>query len=932
MPMSLYFRPIFVTAAVLCGVSLLTAPSQAFPPNTLAEALKQSTDRDRRRIPLLVLNPEQVRYSWQDNSIQRLHALYREENAKPPLADVLPSFRRQIVSCSSVQIVAPLNRITLNPYPGPPEEWARIGRERAARLLFTSLTPAQWATASSTGGIGLSDLQKKEQKAWFLSLVPDPFVVQEVQATEGGGYSITTGPPGEQKSVTLSPEQVRIRVVRSMSWWYRRGPNSGYNSYGGGENRPVGQKFWQQVNQSGETGAQQTAESYRDRLRDVVRIEKPNRLQKGDLPFNSAPLFGKNISLAGAKTVGDLVQRVAEATNIELYADRRLTGLPVTVIGAEDAVADAADIMKALCLATTGTIRKVTDPKKNETLYLLAGDHDPLMPSRLQLAEWAADVDAILSGEQTTFQETAMKGGVVGGIGFAADSEGQINDTVMKAAEERIVDPNRYQRNDSGFIPIPVSALPAAGQAKVRRDLERANEYSGSNEAPMDDKNVYAQFSVNTQLLVPGYGAFNGPNLTSLDSLLPRKPEQPTPTKTVPTDGPIPLPPALQQFATLKIAPKDDEDVEAASAWAKRRGFTGLFVRASLWDDAEKERLARFVTVGEKHGMKIYPVISLLRVPPVDSAQKEVPPHNLMRARNIFGESLREYAYRRKDAPALLTNKYEADQMAPLREVDWLDAQDETVQKAIAERLAQIAKVPGIAGLVWENVAAPGTASSGYSWSNGSIAARFAGFSDAMRVAFIRQENADPLDMPPYGNLGPYIDWSSGEASPFFGNDWELRERFRQYPAYRKDPMGIWKTEKPTGNDYDYASSAWNTLLRENSRAWVGAIRKAADLSPSLVLYIEAPAEVTGGALSPWTAPWPSSEPLLPMAMGKEALMPLPLRRESTSTTVRTGLSLRFNQMGRAAKSPYSGLVIDATALPVSDALSLLSPLSVVTK
>ncbi|MBC8134727.1 MAG: hypothetical protein H8F28_02435 [Fibrella sp.] len=925
------FRPFLITISALSGVFLLASTAHAFPPNDLAEAIKQSTDRDRRRIPLLVLNPEQTRMSWQDKSHLRLYELYREGNAKPPLTEVLPIFKRQIISCSSVQIIAPLQRITLNPYPGPPEEWARIGRERAARLLFASLSTAQWATASSTNGLGVADLQKQEQKAWFLSLIPEPFILQEMQYVEQGGTSTLLGANGEPNKVPVAPERVRVRVVRSMQWYYRSGPQSGYSSYGdvGSENRLPGQKFWMQASQP---EGQETSESYRDRLKEAVQIEKPNRLQKGDLPFNTAPLFGKNIPLAGAKTLGDLVQRVAEATGVELYADRRLTGLPVTIIGSEDATVDAADLMKALCLATTGTIRKVTDPRNNDTVYLLAGDQDALMPPRLRLAEWASDVDALLNGEQTAFHKVARESGVVGGIGFAEDAAGKISDTVMQAAEERITDPNRYQRND-GFIPIPVSALPAEGQEKVRRDLERSREYASSNEAPLDQKNVYAQFSVQTQLLVPGYGAFSGPSLTSLDSLLKRKPAPPAPPRPAPPPGVITLPPPLQQFAALKIATKDDDEVETAAKWAARRGFCALFVRASLWEGGEPERLSRLATIGAKYGVKIYPVISLLRTPPAESAKKEAP-HNLARARNVFGESLREYAYRRKDAPALLTNKYEADQIAPYRDTDWLDASDEAVQKTVAERLAALAKVPGIAGMIWENVAAPGTAISGYSWTSGSIAGRHAGFSDTLRVAFIRQENADPLDLPPYGNIGPYIDWSSGDTSPFMGNEWEVQERFRQHPAYRKDAAtGTWKAEKSANSsDYNFAAAAWNTLVRERNRSWIGAIRKEAKLPDSLPIFVEGPTD-QGYSLSQWTAPWAASDPLMPKEMGKEPLLPLTIRRESTPVSVRTGLSTQLIQrLGKGKKPAFSGLVIDLTAKPLDDGLSLLSPLAVVGK
>lgn len=924
------FRPFFVTIAALSGVLLFATPSHAFPPNTLAEAIKQSTDRDRRRIPLLVLNSEQTRLPWEGNSHQKLYELYREEGAKPPLADVLPLFKQQIVSCASVQVIAPLDRITLNSYPGPPEEWARIGRERAARLLFASLTPAQWATASSTTGLGVSDLQKKEQKAWFLSLIPDPFVLQEMQATPDRGSTFIYAANGEPNQIAVATEQVRVRVVRSMQWYYRSGPNSGYTSYGddGRDAHLPGQKYWTQASQP---EGQQTAESYRDNLKDVVIVKKPNRLQKGALPFNGPPLFGKTISLTGAKTIGDLVQRVSEATGLELYADRRLTGLPVTFIGTEEATADAADLMKALCLATTGTIRKVTDPQKNDSVYLLAGDNAPLMQSRLQLAEWASDVDALLNAEQTTFQKTTTESGVVQGIGFAENAVGQISNTVMQAAEERITDPKRYQNNDGGFIPIPVNVLPPAGQEKVRRDLERSQEYSSGNENPLDKKNVYAQFSVQTQLLVPGYGTFSGPSLTSLDNLLKRKPAPPAAPRPAPPSGVITLPPSLQKFATLKVTLKDEEEAESAAKWAKRRGFSALFVRVSLWEDGETERLAQYAAIGEKFGVKIYPVVSILRVPPAEADKKDIPPHNLARTRNIFGETLREYAYRRKDSPALLANTYEANKLLPYRDADWLDASDEAVRKTVSERLAALAKVPGVVGMVWENVAAPGTAANGYYWSEGSTMGRNAGFTDASRVAFIRQENADPLDIPPYGNVGPYIDWSSGGASLFQGNEWEMRERFRQHPAYRKDATGAWKQEKATSTDYDFATSAWNKMVGEKNRAWIGEIRKGADLPAAFPVYIEAPYDPGINSSSPWTAPWAASEPLFPKEMGKEPLLPLTIRRESTPLSVRNGLNNQIIQRsGQGQKLVYSGLVIDLTAVPLADGLSLLSPLATV--
>ncbi len=930
------FRPLIALICALCYWSSPAAPAHAYPPSNLAEAIKRGGDSDRRRIPLLLVNPEQVSSFWDGASHQRLYELYREENANPPLSAVLPLFQRQIIPCASVHVIAPLKRVSINPYPGPPEEWARIGRERAAKLLFTSLSPAQWVAASAPNGLGISDLRKEEQRSWFLSLIPEPFVLTEATAGENGSITFShTAGGGGVKTVTVTPEQVRLRVVRAMSWYYRLGPNSGYTGYGDSENanRQPGDRYWTQTFSEAQ---QPPAESYVSRLKDAVRIEKPNRLVKGDLSFNDAPLFGKTIRLGGAKTLGDLVQRVAEATGLELYADRRLTGLSVIRIGGgESAAADAADVMKALCLATTGTIRKVTDPGTGASVFLLAGDRQPLMHDRLRLAEWAGEVNALLNAEQTTFQKTVTQSGVVGGVGFAENAVGRIGDDLMRAAEERITDPDRYRKynNDHGFVPIPVSALPSAGQEKVRRDLEQSREHSSESGPPLDEKNVYARFSVKTELIVPGYATVSGPDLSSLDELLTRKPSPPPPPRPAPPGNVITLPPALRKFAALKVALADDGAAEQAARWAQRHGFSALFVRASLWDDGEGERIARLVGIGKKHGVRIYPVVSILRVPPVDAAKKESAPHDLGRARNIFGETLREYADRRKDSAALRANKFEADQIAANGDSDWLDASDPAVRTAVSARLTDFAKVPGIAGVIWDNVAAPGMAFVEQNWINGYAAGRYTGFTDALRVAFIRQENADPSDMPPSGNIEPYIEGSGSGESPFQGQEWDLRERFRQHPAYRRDPAGVWKAEKSAGTDYDVAASSWNRLRRESNRSWVGAIRQAVDLPATVPVYLEAPAESSAYNLTPWIAPWAASETLMPTSMGKEPLLPLTVGVKSTPESVRVGLTTQLVQRLGTGKTPaYAGIMIDITARPLAEGLSLLSPLATMPK
>ena len=492
------------TVALLSAAAVFALPAGAFPPDTLAAALQQSTDRPNRRIPLLVIGAKDVRPDWSDPNI-RLRELYTEQDAKPPLPDVVAGYGRQIMPCASVQVIAPLLRVGIGAPPGKPEEWARIGRERATRLLFASLSPAQWQTASSPQGIGLSDLQTPEQKAWFLSCLPPKLVVEQQEKTDANEYSSRRiGEP-----VVLAPETLRLRVVRTMSWNYQVGSGNGGGRIGFGQSdtapHQLGERYWIRGYDTGD--AVLDTQTYRDKISKTVLFTEPNRLMSGALPLNKPPLFGKSVLLADVKTVGELVTRIAQATGVELYCDRRISSLAVTVIGAETARADCADLVKALCFATTGTVRAVGEPG-GDTVYLLTGNKTGTLAPRLALSEWASDVDALLNAEQIAFEGAAKKGGYVANIGFDKASSGAISDDVMKGVENRIRHPS--PNRSYGDYAVPVSALPPAGQEVVRRDIAQHAQWQSGNGSGLDDKTVYARFSCKRKSSPTATACFGG--------------------------------------------------------------------------------------------------------------------------------------------------------------------------------------------------------------------------------------------------------------------------------------------------------------------------------------------------------------------------------------------------------------------------------------
>lgn len=911
------FRPNRYLPFCAVVLSFVSAPAQAFPPDTLAEALPRTADR-ANRVPLLVVGAETVRQG-QGEAWQKLHQLYEEQDAKPPLAEVVPHFNRQIVSCASVRVVAPPTRYGINPYPGKPEEWARIGRERATRLLFASLSSAQWKTASSERGIGLSDFSTPEQKAWFLSALPPTFTLHQVEK-ESGEYSGSrvVGTP-----VTLKPDGLRLRVVRSMSWNYKQG--GGFLGFGQGENanRQPGERFWERLYSAEE--AAQDKQTYREQVSKAVIFTEPNRYVSGALPMNKPPLFGKSVSLVGVKTVGELVMRIAEKTGVELYVDRRVSALSVTHLGDPDARADCADLTKALCLAITGTVRAIRENEekpRGEAVYLLTGSQAGGAATRLALSEWASDVEALLQAEQTAFESAARSGGVAANIGFAPDSPVTIPANIMQAAEARIRNPEPTSQNH-GYHPIPVSALSPAAQETVRRDLAQHAQWQSNATNALDAKNVYASFHIQTQIVAEGYGAFSGSSLASLGELLEKNAPKTAAPKPVALTGAVALPPSLTKFAALQIAPTDASEARDAANWARSRGFAALFVPMSLWDDAAPSRLAATINGAKNTGVAVYPVVSLFRVSESDA--KAVA--DLPRTRNVNGETLREYAKRRVDAPAVRLDGYTKGQIAPLLAGDWLDAFDGAVQKAVAERLASVAATPGIGGVVLADVAAPGMQDAAHEWTNGATGARTGGYTLANRLAFVRQENIDPLDLLPGGNLQPYLRWDevtgAHEPPPFFAANHQTEEVLRTGTAYRRGANGKWETAtpKPVGN----GRSPWNAMLFEQNSEVVARVRQAASLPDGLRVWAMI---VRDGYGSPHTVPWETGEPLPSVRIGDASLYPFALRRDTKIETVRGNIARVADWAQKQKTFPYGGIVVDATAAPFADALRFLSAIA----
>jgi hypothetical protein len=928
-----FVLPAFVLLLAASG----PAARAQFRPDTLDAALKDAAPYDAARSgPLLAVAP----------ALARLADGAPSAAGKPgtePLRDLAPLYRRRIARLGTVAALVPETMVVLQAPPVPPEEWAaRPNRASAARRLAASLTPAQWALLGGPRGLGAGDLTTPEQRDLFAALLPQPFRVKRVTAAENGAYVTrvngqdVTGAPFE-----LTPAQiagVRLRAVRSMTWGYgfkeQPGTRIGYGTPTGAAPAP-GTEF--AILDRPSDGRER-----QDALLAAVRRVEPNRLKRGDLPLDG-PAMARPVVLAGAERLGDLVRRAAEVSGVELYADRRVASLPVVVYAADGQTARAGDVLRALCLSVCGAFRRVSDPSTGEAAYILTEDRGAgLAARRLRWADWWEDVQALESDRQGKEEAALRDAGAASHVGFDPANPYGLDAATMRSVEADVTRPRRPGEFYSDS-PIPVAALPPAAQAVVKQQLENHAHFNGGagaggNEIITD--RVFANFSVGTRLVVPGVGEFDGPALSSLPSLLPR----PAPAASAsPTPaGPASVPPSLARPAALLAAPRSAAEAEVLVREAAAHGFTALWVDVPAADGEDAPRadaaLAAAVAAGARANVAVGAAVRAFRVP-AGGAAGATPDINL------FGEKSSAYAARRAGSPWLA--RYYRSDLETLRGTDWLAPDDPKARAAVVARVKALAHAaPGLAAVVVRDAVPPGYGqgpeTAGY--YNRSLAGRYLGYSPAHRLAAVRRENVDPVDLLPLGGTpGPYLPvLPDGEPAfpPFFPGE-EDGYSGGGVPAppvrYVRDPKtGAWSREDVTGRTLN---DGWNAVRADAARAALSALRRelADALPPSLPVIWAAPEEGNGGgSLSPWCAGWPADPPAPPayadrkggQAAGRQPwLLSLYVSERSTPEGVARGVS-RLPERARLYGGTWSGFVLDAATVPASAVPKLLSRLS----
>ena len=570
-----------------------------------------------------------------------------------------------------------------------------------------------------------------------------------------------------------------------------------------------------------------------------VRAVVPNMPKPSDLEYDAKALQAR-VSLAGIKTVGDLVSRIGGAAKLELYADRRYEARSVTCFGLPSA--RAADLLPALALCVCGAYRKVGPA------YVLTDDLVGEGTRQMILSRFVEAADLARHG--------ALAGagdGLIAAHGM--DSLPPLDSALtLSDAQKAEATHNEYRMPGTRlFAELPFAKLTPDQQAFARQSVEAWNTHSESVPGITPEELVRSRVtlskkfmlataptlllqtpSVSGAILLDSY--LDTSNLFAPSDALRERADdaryrkqlaaRPTAPAYVPPPAP-PLGPLLGRIPSraVLVHPQTAKDVDALVAAMKVLGLNQLWLDVfsggkSHLDGGSPDILAEALKQTQGTGIRVFPVLSLLRWG-LDAPQDA-------QDRTLLGETSAEADAHQNRYQALRFRGQtleQADLRPPPTDLSVCPVSP-AVQGPLLALVRRLAATEGVAGLVLRD-----TQASGYDRPDlslyGVTGSGHLGYAPVLRLAFLRRRHIDPVDLMEEhlnGAEGAGTDTSLPDFDDYHvtgpaekewdifraGADRDLIQRIdaAARPAPTQKPV-IWMAQRrPTGRDDWYG--LWN--------------------------------------------------------------------------------------------------------------------------
>lgn len=641
------------------------------------------------------------------------------------LPEFLTRVNRQLVRTGGVSVIIPQTVQTIIvPKESVAEHLTRSPQE-AALTLFASLSERQWGILTGTG-LGINDLDNRQRRL-FERILPQPFMVQSFPLTSEGGLIIY--PKGDPNNpIQTLPEQarqqVRLQLSRQLDWsFFLEGNRNSRHSFGV-VRRPPGQMLHKVIT------AEAQERPHSDGLQKVVNVPK-----RSELDFQQRTL-DTMVSLADIKTVGELIARVGKVCPSELWADRRVAALSVQIWGEQ---ARAGDILEALARSVGGTYRKISDG--NQTLFLLTQDIEGIYSRTTRLEEWKNQLDF----QRQEVNRVALKG--IQKMRERVTLDFAPHDAFSLSTElTRRVD--ALARSDVfGRAIFPIAELPAGLRERIIPDPKLI-----PSKIPLDSKELQLMMKTELMFLVPGVGGVEPESSLHFSSELSTAffdKERTLPPTVAPTVVPGGIAALKDWNARVAIvAPRTPQEVVDVIRTAGQAGLTELWLEVPPSKEKAGELLTLAIAEGKKYKLAVGAFVR-----PFHPRSSDVP-QGAGRDLNPVLET-ESTVTRRYDGMERYVWANSIGPFEPGRESLALDA---STGDFLLRQLMGIKNIPGLSCLALRDYVPLG-----YTYTTRAISEL--GYSPANRLAFIRQQSMDPIDLPPSNR------YSSGGGITFFSNE-----------------------------------------------------------------------------------------------------------------------------------------------------------------
>ena len=642
-------------------------------------------------------------------------------------------YGRAVHRFGSVDTLAPPVMTVLNRPPLEPRPWADAPPEDILKILAATFSPAQWQALLGERGIGLGDLTDNKQRDLFRALLPGKLRVQ---------YDVPDGPnrPEDIRDMTASLSQARLRIGSQISLGLPVPGEPDTHIFGMTLRPPDAPHRYVLPNDT---------EGKADRVDGAtVQTIVPNRPKAGQLDTNAAVLQTP-VSVIGVQTVAELIARIARATGVEIIADHRHEVKTVTFAGAEK-VAPAGDLLRGLAFCVTGT-------------YRLVGDKT-----------WVLTDDIIGAGTRRQMWEDFETAGNLlrkPKLDAAGEAifEAQPNPEILPLAEPLMFSKAQSElmlrkqakdlregsiNSEIRSLDLPFAQLTPAQQESARRSLKTFVP----GEATLDGT-ITVQMQSMPELIVPGVdGPVNlnfrvGSLFDAPAGVMQKQVEAAQEAEPAPVVSPRRPPTRVEEklpdlVATLAKIPRravyahveTTAELDTLIASMQTLGLNELWLDvfgAQVGPEVKTDLLAYAVKTAKGKGIRVWAVCDLFAwkasTPPAEAVDLD-----------IRGETSAQ-GIARQEAQGD-TNRYGNGRPAhPVPVVvSPLNPRTETALKAAMQAVTSL---PGIAGVVWREVAPPGYLGPTPEYMPRNEWGRPLGYTDAMRLAFLRQAHCDPVDL-----------------------------------------------------------------------------------------------------------------------------------------------------------------------------------------